>query len=351
MYANRSSHQPEVMRSEVRTEAGKESLLATVVREAAAYEWLIAFYLCWLVFLALCSSGPYRDWCITWTTTSLAIHLSTVFAVRGGLITNSFVRGFATRIVSYGAFQYSYFGLRYLLPAAVPWSFDERLYQIDLRFFHYEPSLAWDRFVNSTTTEWFAFWYFLYFLIVAGHVFPILFGARDDKFLSEFAMGILTLFCVGHALYFVVPAYGPFKHLASHYQHALPSGYFMDLVNRTVAAGGAQKDVFPSHHTAAPLFMALFSYRYRHRKPFKYTWPFLAFASFNIIIATMFLRWHYMIDIFAGIALACFALYIGVRLARFDRERRARRGVGPVWPEMYSRESRQSSVVSHESAS
>ena len=335
MYANRSSHQPEVMRSEVRTGAGTGSLLATVVREAAAYEWLIAFYLCWLVFLALCSGGPYRDWCITWTTTSLAIHLSTVFAVRGGLITNGFIRGFATRIVSYGAFQYSYFGLRYLLPAAVPWSFDEKLYQLDLRVFHYEPSLAWDKYVNHYTTEWFAFFYFLYFLIVAGHLFPILFGARDDKFLSEFAMGILTLFCVGHALYFVVPAYGPFKHLATQYAHPLPSGYFMDLVNRTVAAGGAQKDVFPSHHTAAPLFIALFSFRHRHRLPFKYTWPVLAFASFNIIIATMFLRWHYMIDIFAGIALAVFALYIGARVARWDRERRAKRGLGPVWPVLY----------------
>lgn len=339
MYANRSSHQPDVMRSDVRTGTAEgrriDSLVATVLREAAAYEWLIAFYLCWLVLLAFYSTGPNRDWCITWTTTSLAIHLSTVVAVRGRLIANNFVRGFATRVVSYGAFQYSYFGLRYLLPAAVPWSLDHELYQIDLQVFHYEPSLAWDRFVNSATTEWFAFFYFLYFLIVAGHVFPILFGARDDKFLSEFAMGILTLFCVGHSLYFLVPAYGPFKFLATQYQHELPSGYFMDLVNRTVAAGGAQKDVFPSHHTAAPLFIAMFAYRHRQRTFFRYTWPILAFASANIIIATMFLRWHYLVDIFAGIALACFALFVGARIARWDRERRERHGLGPVWPVMF----------------
>ncbi len=345
MYANRSSHQPEMMRSQVRTAApdtprAGSSLVATVVRNAAAYEWLILVYLVWLCLLAYFSSGPYRQWCITWTTTSLAIHLSTVTAVRGGLIGNTFLRGFATRVVSYGAFQYSYFGLRYLLPAAVPWSLDQQLYEFDLRVFHYEPSLAWDRFVTPVTTEWFAFFYFLYFLIVAGHVFPILFGAKNDEFLSEFAMGILTLFCVGHALYFVVPAYGPFKHLASEYAHALPSGTFMDLVNRSVAAGGAQKDVFPSHHTAAPLFIALFSYRHRHRLPFKYTWHVLAFASANIIISTMFLRWHYMIDIFAGVALACFALFVGVRVARWDRARRERLGLGPVWPPMFKSEPR-----------
>jgi hypothetical protein len=250
MYANRSSHQPEMMRSEVRTGvpaqgAAGSSLLATVVRNAAVYEWLVAFYLVWLCLLAFFSTGPFRHWCMTWTSTSLAIHLSTVTAVRGGLIGNTFLRGFATRIVSYGAFQYSYFGLRYLLPAAVPWSLDQQLYEFDLKVFHYEPSLAWDRFVSSGTTEWFAFFYFLYFLIVAGHVFPILFGAKNDEFLSEFAMGILTLFCVGHALYFVVPAYGPFKHLASEYAHALPNGTFMDLVNRSVAAGGAQKTCSP----------------------------------------------------------------------------------------------------------
>ncbi len=343
MYANRSSHQPDVVRNTVRTEvaadsASGSSLLATIVRNAASYEWIVAIYLFWLVFLALTSSGPFRDWCITWTSASLAIHLTTVAAVRGGLIGNRFFAGMATRLVSYGAFQYSYFGLRYLLPAAVPWSFDEQLYQFDLRVFHFEPSLAWDKFVTPFTTEWFAFFYFLYFLIVAGHLFPILFGSRDDKFLSEFAMGILTLFCVGHALYFVVPAYGPFKHLASHYQHAFPRGYFLDLVMRAVEAGGAQKDVFPSHHTAAPLFMLLFSLRYRHRKPFKYTWPVLAFAVVNIIIATMFLRWHYLIDILAGITLAVFALVAGVKLSAWDRRRRERDGLGPVWPVLYKSE-------------
>jgi len=340
MYANRSSHQPDAVRSSLRSGVAVESapsgsLLGTIARNAASYEWVIAIYLLWLVFLALTSSGPFREWCITWTTTSLAIHLTTVAAVRGGLIGNRFAAGMATRIVSYGAFQYSYFGLRYLLPAAVPWSFDQQLYELDLGVFHFEPSLAWDKFVNPLTTEWFAFFYFLYFLIVAGHVFPILFGARDDKFLSEFGMGILTLFCVGHALYFVVPAYGPFKHLASQYQHAFPKGYFIDLVLRTVEAGGAQKDVFPSHHTAAPLFMLLFQLRYRHIKPFKYTWPFLAFAVFNIIIATMFLRWHYFIDIIAGITLAAFAMVAGVKLSAWDRRRRERDGLGPVWPVLY----------------
>jgi hypothetical protein len=42
-----------------------------------------------------------------------------------------------------------------------------------------------------------------------------------------------------------------------------------------------------------------------------------------------------MVDIFAGIALACFALVIGVKVARFDRARRERLGLGPVWPPMF----------------
>jgi len=335
MYANRSSHETDMMRSSVRTapREGAAALLGTAVRNMAVYEWIVAVYISWLLVLAVFfSAGPYRERCVAWTTTLFVVHLTTVFGVRSGLLGSGIARGLATRIVSYGVVQYSYFGLRYLLPAAVPWSFDEGLFRLDLRLFGGEPSLWWDRLVNPMTTEWFAFFYFSYFVIIGLHLFPILFGSRDDRFLTEFAIGFLTVLCVGQSVYFLVPAFGPVKHLAHQYQHPLPSGRYMDLVLSAVNAGGAQKDVFPSLHTAGPTFIGLFSFRHRDKLPFKYTWPIVAFFAANIVIATMFLRWHYLIDIFAGLFLASAGAAIGARLAPWEIERRQRLGLGRAWP-------------------
>ena len=76
----------------------------------------------------------------------------------------------------------------------------------------------------------------------------------------------------------------------------------------TVRSNGAQKDIFPSLHTAGPCFIAMFSFRNRERLPFRYTWPLVAFSAVNIIIATMFLRWHYLIDVIAGFSIAVLAV-------------------------------------------
>lgn len=335
MYANRSSHETEMMRSSVRTlpQEGFAALLATAVRNMAFYEWVIAVYTAWLLVLAVCfSSGPYRDHSLTWTTTLFVMHVTTVFGVRSGLLGHGVIRGMATRVISYGIVQYSYFVLRYLLPAAVPWSFDEGLLRVDLHLFGGEPALWWDRLITPVTTEWFAFFYFSYFVILGVHLFPILFGSRSDAFLTEFATGFLIVLCVGQSVYFLVPAFGPVKHLAHQFAHPLPSGRFMDLVLQAVAAGGAQKDVFPSLHTAAPTYIALFSFRHRALSPFKYTWPIVAFFAGNIVIATMFLRWHYLIDIVAGLLLASGAMALSAWVTPRELARRERLGLGRSWP-------------------
>ena len=49
--------------------------------------------------------------------------------------------------------------------------------------------------MTPATTEWFAFFYFSYFFVLALHVLPILFASRNARVLAEFAMGMILLFC------------------------------------------------------------------------------------------------------------------------------------------------------------
>jgi membrane-associated phospholipid phosphatase len=73
---------------------------------------------------------------------------------------------------------------------------------------------------------------------------------------------------------------------------------------------------------------------FRYRKEFfwsRVSWPILAFATSQIILATMFLRWHYLVDITAGLALAFLAVTAADRSVRWDDARRERLGLAPAW--------------------
>jgi hypothetical protein len=235
------------------------------------------------------------------------------------------------RVGMVGVVLGSYFQLREILPAVSPWADDEHIYAIDRKLFGVEPAVWFDHFTNPATTEWFAFFYFLYFLIVSAHVLPMLFCVRDEEVLESFGIGILLVFLSAHLMYMVVPGWGPYWYLSGSFRHELHGGTFWRLVQGTVEAGGAQKDIFPSLHTAAPTFFAWFSFRHRNRPPFKYTWAVIAFLATQIILATMFLRWHYLIDVIAGLALAGTACTLGHRISEWERAKRARLGLQAAW--------------------
>lgn len=262
----------------------------------------------------------------------LAVSVVCVSAVRAGKVRSPFWNALLYRIGIYGTVQQSYFFFKHVLPVVNSGSLDHQLYALDHLLFGFEPAVWADQFVNPTTTEWFAFFYFCYFFILAAHIFPIVFGTRDQLLLGEFMLGMLLIVCIGHTGYLLVPGFGPYRAMPEMFKHELPSGLWMDLVWSTVRSGGAMKDIFPSLHTAGPCFIAMFSFRNRDRLPFRYTWPMLAFFATNIIGATMFLRWHYVIDVFAGFALATTAALLAPRIARWEVERRRAHGLADLIP-------------------
>ena len=106
----------------------------------------------------------------------------------------------------------------------------------------------------------------------------------------------------------------------------------LENIKLIVESAGAQKDIFPSIHTAAPTFAFLFSFHNRSHLPYRYSWPVLGFFVCNIIVATMFLRWHWLLDIVAGIFLAVVAQELSVVGTRWERRRRSELGLQPAWP-------------------
>ena len=303
-----------------------------VVRELAIQDWVVLAYCAALVLLvAGAAPSPARNDVLYRVSRLAAGTALAITLVRGGLIANRWLVALVYRVGLFGGVLGSYFLLRELLPVVNRATLDAELFALDLRVFGFEPAVWFDRFVTPATTEWFAFFYFFYFLVLAAHVLPLVFASRRAWLLAEFSLGMILVYTTAHLLYMAVPGFGPVKHLAPMFQHALPDGTWMRAVLSTVDAHGAQKDIFPSLHTGGPVFITLFSFRHRREAPFRFTWPLVAFFTLNIVGATMFLRWHYLIDVLAGATLATAGTQIAARIVGRERERRTRAGLSPVW--------------------
>jgi hypothetical protein len=305
------------------------------LRQVSLNDWIVLSYLCILDLAILASDhrGLARDRAILQVSGLLFTFFAVVVVlVRGGILTQPWLRPLAFRLGHYGGIQLTYFFMRGFLPVVNPGSLDLELHQLGVRAFGLEPALAMQPWVSAATTEWFAFFYYGYFFVLGLHVIPILFFGRNARLLSEFSLGLLLVLSIGQSLYLIVPGYGPAKGLPELFQVQLPSGVWWYLVRQLVDSAGAQKDIFPSIHTAAPSFILLFSFHNRAYLPYRYSWPLVAFFVFNIIVATMFLRWHWLLDIIAGLVLALLAFAGGVYGTRWETRYRAARGLPPAWP-------------------
>lgn len=210
-----------------------------------------------------------------------------------------------------------YFNLRPILPLINPVSYDSALYRLDLAIFGLEPTLFLEPFTSARVVEWFAFFYYSYFFVIASFIFVMIFTCASDEKLAYFATGLLLIVTVGHYVYTLVPGLGPYAYLAHEYRKPLEGRTFYFLVLEAVSKAGPLRDIFPSLHTALPTFLSLFAWRHYQRVA-----PLATIFAANIIAATIVLRWHYAVDVLAGLLLAVTAFIVSPRLVDAYQARR-----------------------------
>lgn len=284
--------------------SGGAVALLGALRSVALLERIQIGYLLCLMLAVLRGAGPTRPAALAWIAFDLALVCGAIALLRNAPSTAR-TPSLAYRAAACVPVIATFAQLHLILPAATRWRrVDDQLIGFDQRWLHYEPAVAWDAHATPAVTEWLSFFYLSYFALLAVHLLPIVLVERRRHIVAEFTLGIATLYCVGQFLYVLVPAYGPYVHLDGAFTRELHGPYWYPMMRRLVASGGARADVFPSLHTAAPTFLALFSFRHRRERPFRYTWPVVALFASQIIVATMYLRWHYLIDVIAGLGLA-----------------------------------------------
>jgi membrane-associated phospholipid phosphatase len=155
---------------------------------------------------------------------------------------------------------------------------------------------------------------FLYVAYSTYYFLPIVLGAALWKNSPEqarrFIFTLTICFYVSYAGYFTVPAYGPRTALADLHTVPLDTHPVANAINRTINELEHTKlDAFPSGHTMITVAVLIVAWR-RHRKVF---WIFFPIAML-LIFSTMYCRYHYLVDVIAGIVLAFATVPLGERL-------------------------------------
>lgn len=222
---------------------------------------------------------------------------------RGALIREPRLRALLYRSSMYCCIGGSYFALGSLLPALHAKLLDRELLQIDDFLFGATPAVYLEHFVNSTSVEWFAFFYYSYYALLGLFtICTLLFDRGQRRY--ELLLATALVFSIGHVGYTFVPGAGPYANPDLHFERALVGGMWWQRVEHAVKIAGAQYDIFPSLHTAVSVLMGLHAHRYRHTTPFRFCYRFTWVWVASIVVSTVFLRWHYGIDLVAGALLA-----------------------------------------------
>jgi membrane-associated phospholipid phosphatase len=291
----------------------------------AACDWiLVAYFFTVIAGLGLAHPTVARDAYLALVAGVLVVFMGGVYLFRLRLEPrgHGYVAALGYHLLPMVAILFVYFNLRPILPIINGASFDDSLYQLDMRVLGFEPTLLVERWSTPAVVEWFAFFYYSYFFLLASFVFVTIVCCADDARRSHFATGMIVILAIGHFFYTLVPGFGPYIYLAHDYRAPLQGGRFYGLVLDAVSGAGSLRDIFPSLHTALPTYCALFAWRHHPRIA-----PVATFFAANIMVATIVLRWHYAADVAAGLLLAAFAFAVAPRLVEAYQARRAEVGL------------------------
>lgn len=186
---------------------------------------------------------------------------------------------------------------------AIPWRGDALLAEIDRAlFFGVSPAIWVAPRIGTAATEAFSFIYALFIPYLYMSIFLGLIG-RPAREREAFFTGFALLYAASFLGYLFVPARGPIVHQAADFPGPLAGGYFHGLVVSAIDRMGGPHGAFPSLHVGASAFACAFDLRHNRLRGLIYL-PVVALIG----VATIVLRFHYVVDLVAGFALALAAL-------------------------------------------
>ena len=186
-----------------------------------------------------------------------------------------------------------------LVPAVRRTDLDRWLANLDYSFWHANPTVWLERLQTPVFTEFLQVVYTLF--VPAVLLIPFLLWRKSRYAEFQYLAFLIALgFLASYAGYLAVPARGP-RFFLRHLQHAPLEGLWLFhwMQGTLDRLESAQYDCFPSGHTELTI-LAWWGSRMISNRLFR---AYFAY-TLCIIFATVYLRYHYTVDLLAGAVLA-----------------------------------------------
>lgn len=189
---------------------------------------------------------------------------------------------------------------------------DPRLIQIDFSIFGVQPTLWMQRWIVPWLTDILSMAYLSYYFIPVVLIVVLYLKGRTvelDRSIFVLAFGYYVSF-IGYILF---PAVGPRYAITHLYSVPLEGSFITDFVRDTLnALEHNKRDCMPSGHTQIVLIVLYLAHRYE-----KFLFYLFLPIVCALILSTLYLRYHYVIDLLVGMTLAILCMIFGPLLHRW----------------------------------
>jgi len=200
------------------------------------------------------------------------------------------------------------------------------LYRMDVALFGVEPTIWAQRFVTPFLTDFFTFCYWLFY-VLPPLLGLLLYMRGKGRAFRETLVSIVFCLYIGYIGYVALPAAPP--------RYAIPAEVFgaplaglMPVLDQSRAATAAvpltAKGAFPSLHCGVMFLAMLLAWRH-----LRWFFPVALFFGAGLILGTVYLRHHWVVDIVAGVLVAFAADRLAPPLETWWESRARRHEVRP----------------------
>ena len=199
-------------------------------------------------------------------------------------------------------------------------TYDGALIAADYALFGVHPTVWMERLISPALTTVLQFAYISYYFIPVSLGVVLVVKGKHREFESAL-FGIVLCFYLSYIGYLLVPAIGPRFTLAPLQTIGLRAAPFIRGIQDFLNGMEQNKtDAFPSGHTAIALMSLYYARQCGERKLFGILLP----VASALIFSTVYLRYHYVIDVIAGFILTgitiALAPFLQVRLSGASRD-------------------------------
>jgi membrane-associated phospholipid phosphatase len=194
--------------------------------------------------------------------------------------------------------------IQYLRP-----DIDPRLIQIDLSLFGVNPTVWMQRWIVPWFTDVMSLAYLSYYFLPVILIVTLYLKNREGEFDTSIFVLVFGYY-VSFIGYILFPAIGPRYTLDHLHSVRLEGSFLTDFVRDVLnALEHNKRDAMPSGHTQIVLIVLYLAHRYER-------FLFYAFLPVvtGLILSTIYLRYHYVVDLLAGAAAAVSCMIVAPRL-------------------------------------